>query len=84
MPYAEVFRVDEFFGYLGNMVNFSCSDMLVFKEFAKGIPLFEGISYNIVVVEVKSKFIHGRFRSFGGGSCGSFIGFSSAVTSRKK
>jgi hypothetical protein len=46
--------------------------------------LFEGIPYNIIVVEVKSKFIYWRFRSFGGGSGGSFIGFSSAVTSCKK
>ena len=66
------------------MVDFSCPDMLVFKEFAKSVALFEGIPYNVIVVEVKSKFIYWRFKSFGGGSCGSFIGFSSAVTSRKK
>ena len=84
MPYAEVFRVDEFFGYLGNMVDFSCPDMLVFKEFAKSVALFEGISYNVVVVEVKSKFIYWRFRGFGSGSRGSFFSFRGTVTSREK
>ena len=52
MPYAEVFRVDEFFGYLGNMVDFSRPDMLVFKEFAKSVALFEGISYNVIALRL--------------------------------
>ena len=84
MPYAEVLRADEFFSYLGNMVDFSRPNMLVFKEFTKSVALFEGISYNVVVVEVKSKLIYWRFKSFGGGSRGSFFCFSSTVTSRKK